>query len=91
MKRSNRRADGAIPRGPINEDALQQAPHPARVHIVNLRTGTEIARLRKTADEDFQFVDDRAVRDPRPTAAAPASDTTDAGIKAQDSVAGAAP
>ena len=50
--------------GPINEEALQQVPHPARVHIVNLRTGAEIARLRKTADADFEFVGDRAVRDP---------------------------
>ena len=55
--------------GPINEEALQQVAHPARVHIVNLRTGAEIARLRKTAEADFQFVGDRAVRDPDTRAA----------------------
>jgi hypothetical protein len=49
--------------GAIDEDALQQVPHPARVHIMNLKTGQEIARLRKTADADFQFVGERAVRD----------------------------
>ena len=55
--------------GPINEEALQQVPHPARVHIVNLKTGAEIARLRKTAEADFQFVGERAVRDPDTRAA----------------------
>jgi hypothetical protein len=55
--------------GVINEEALQQVPHPARVHIVNLKTGTEIARLRKTAEADFQFVGERAVRDPETRAA----------------------
>ncbi|HSO31699.1 MAG TPA: hypothetical protein VLT33_04270 [Labilithrix sp.] len=58
-------ADG----GPLTEEALQQVPHPARVHIVNLRTGAEIARLRKTAEADFQFVGERAVRDPETLAA----------------------
>ena len=55
--------------GPIDEEALQQEPHPARVHIVNLKTGGEIARLRKTAEADFQFVGERAVRDPDTRAA----------------------
>jgi hypothetical protein len=96
--------------GPITEEALQQVPHPARVHIVDLKTGTHIARLRKTAEADFQFVGERAVRDPEMHAAmkrqvnncalaqqvwaalrpqAAASDTTDAGAKAQDAAANA--
>lgn len=50
--------------GPINEEALQQVAHPARVHIYNLKTGAQIARLRKTAEADYQFVGEHAVRDP---------------------------
>lgn len=55
--------------GTITEEALQQVPHPARVHIVNLKTGAEIARVRKTAEADFQFVGEQAVRDPEVRAA----------------------
>lgn len=55
--------------GTITEEALQQVPHPARVLIVNLRTGAEIARVRKTAEADFQFVGEQAVRDPEIRAA----------------------
>lgn len=55
--------------GTITQDALQQVPHPARVHIVNLRTGAEIARVRRTADADFHFVGEQAVRDPEVRAA----------------------
>lgn len=55
--------------GTITQEALQQLPHPARVHIVNLKTGQEIARLRKTAEADFQFVGEQAVRDPEIRAA----------------------
>lgn len=55
--------------GAITEEGLQQVPHPARVLLVNLRTGTEIARLRKTADADFQFVGGTPVHDPETRAA----------------------
>ena len=55
--------------GTITQEGLQQVPHPTRVFIVNLRTGAEIARLRKTADADFQFVGERAIRDPEIRAA----------------------
>jgi hypothetical protein len=55
--------------GGITEEGLQQVPHPARVLIVNLKTGAELARLRKTADADFQFVGEQAVRDPEVRAA----------------------
>ena len=36
--------------GGIDEDALQQVPHDARIHIWNLKTGAELVRLRKTAE-----------------------------------------
>ena len=55
--------------GGITEEGLQQLPHPARILIVNLKTGGEIARLRKTAEADFQFVGEQAVRDPEVRAA----------------------
>jgi hypothetical protein len=55
--------------GKITQEALQQVPHPARVHIVNLKTGAEIARLRRTGEADFQFVGERTVHDPEVRAA----------------------
>jgi hypothetical protein len=55
--------------GTITQEALQQLPHPARVHIINLKTGAEIARVRRTAEADFHFVGEQAVRDPEIRAA----------------------
>lgn len=55
--------------GAITQEGLQQVPHPTRVHIINLKTGAEIARLRKTAEADFHFVGEAAVRDPETRAA----------------------
>jgi hypothetical protein len=55
--------------GTITQEALQQLAHPARVHIINLKTGAEIARLRRTAEADFHFVGEQAVRDPEIRAA----------------------
>ena len=55
--------------GGITEEGLQQVPHPARVLIVNLKTGAELARVRKTAEADFQFVGGQANRDPEVQAA----------------------
>ncbi|MBX3188201.1 MAG: hypothetical protein KF819_14360 [Labilithrix sp.] len=55
--------------GKITQEALQQVPHPARVHIVNLKTGAEIARLRRTGEADFHFVGENTVRDPEVRAA----------------------
>jgi hypothetical protein len=52
-------ADG----GAITEEALQQVPHPARVHIVNLKTGAVLARLRRTASAEFHIAQG-SVRDP---------------------------
>lgn len=55
--------------GTITQEALQQVPHPARVHIVNLKTGAEMARLRRTGEADFHFVGERTVHDPEVRAA----------------------
>lgn len=50
--------------GTITEDALQQVAHPARVHVVDLKTGNEVVRLRRTAEADFVFAGERTVTDP---------------------------
>lgn len=55
--------------GAITQEALQQVPHPSRVHIVNLKSGAVIARLRRTGEADFQFVGERTVHDPEVRAA----------------------
>jgi hypothetical protein len=48
----------------VTQDVLQQLPHPARVHIVNLKTGAEIARLRRTGSAEVLSGSESAVRDP---------------------------
>src|SRR5690606_11668769 len=50
--------------GKISERELQQVPHPTRVHLVDLRTGKEILRLRREAEADFRFAGERTLRDP---------------------------
>lgn len=55
--------------GKITEEGLQQVPHPTRVHVVNLKTGKELARLRREPEAGFQFVGEAAVRDPATIAA----------------------
>ena len=55
--------------GPIDEEALQQVGHPARVVLVNLKTNELIARVRKTAEADFEFAGERAIHDPETRAA----------------------
>lgn len=55
--------------GTITEEALQQVGHPARVHIVDLKTGVELVRLRKTSEASFVFAGERAVADPEVRAA----------------------
>lgn len=55
--------------GTITQEGLQQLAHPTRVVLVNLKTGAEIARVRTTAEADFQFVGEQAVRDPEVRAA----------------------
>jgi hypothetical protein len=55
--------------GKVTEESLQQVPHPARVHVVNLKTGAEVVRLRRTGDADFVFAGEKAVLDPEVRAA----------------------
>jgi len=55
--------------GPITSDDLQQVPHPARVSVMNLKTGAELVRLRRTGEADFRFVGGTAVSDPEMQAA----------------------
>lgn len=50
-------------------EALQQVPHPVRVHVVNLETGNVVARLRKIAHGEFMIAGERAVTDPEARAA----------------------
>ncbi len=55
--------------GAITTEALQQVAHPARVHIVNLKTKKELVRLRRTAHAEYVFAGEQAVRDPEVRAA----------------------
>jgi len=58
-------ADG----GKITQQELQQVPHPTRVHLVDLRSGKEIVRLRRESEADFRFAGEQRLRDPRVLAA----------------------
>lgn len=58
-------ADG----GKITQAALQQVPHPARVYVIDLKTGKEMVRLRREGDADFRFAGEGSVRDPQILAA----------------------
>lgn len=55
--------------GAVSEAEVQQVPHPARIHIVDLESGRTMVRLRRTADASFVFAGERAVTDPRVRAA----------------------
>lgn len=55
--------------GKVTEQHLQQVRHPTRVHLVNLRTGKEIVRLRREAEADFRFAGEHTLRDPYTLAA----------------------
>jgi hypothetical protein len=50
-------------------EALQQVPHPVRVHVVNLESGKLEARLRRTAAGEFMVAGERAITDPEVRAA----------------------
>jgi hypothetical protein len=47
-----------------SEEALQEVPHFARVHVLNLKTGTEILRVRRNAEASFMFAGEKPVSDP---------------------------
>ncbi|MGD0675206.1 MAG: hypothetical protein ABSC94_07290 [Polyangiaceae bacterium] len=55
-----RPADG----GPVQEDALQLVPHPARVHLFDLKTNRELLRLRRSGDGLVISAGERQVTDP---------------------------
>lgn len=59
----------AVDGGVVTSEELQQVPHPARVHIMNLKNGKELVRLRRSGDADFRFAGERAVHDPEVRAA----------------------
>ena len=59
-------ADGGAP---VTEEALQEVPHFARVHLVNLKSGAEVVRVRRTAEASFVFAGERPVNDPETLAA----------------------
>jgi hypothetical protein len=50
--------------GATTEEALQLVPHPARVHLYDLSTGEEIARLRRIGASRIMPVGERMVTDP---------------------------
>jgi len=53
-------ADGSAP----TEQALQLVPHPARVHILDLASGHEILRLRRSGEARVIQAGERAIVDP---------------------------
>lgn len=55
--------------GKVTWAEVQQVAHPARVHVVDLKTGVEVVRLRRSAEADFRFAGERAVSDPQVRAA----------------------
>jgi hypothetical protein len=52
-------ADG----GPVTEEQIQLVGHPARVHVVNLKNGNTLFRLRRSGEASFMFAGERAVTD----------------------------
>lgn len=55
--------------GVVTSEALQQVPHPARVVVVDLKSGDEIVRLRRVGEATFRFAGEQAIRDPEVRAA----------------------
>jgi hypothetical protein len=59
-------ADG----GPVTEEHLQLVTHPARIHVLNLKTGELVARVRRTAEKKEALqVGESRVTDPEVRAA----------------------
>ncbi len=56
--------DGGFSAGKVTEQALQQLPHPARVHLFDLRRGKELVRLRRQASADYRVMTERPIGDP---------------------------
>ena len=55
--------------GEIAEQHLQQVPHPARIHLIDLKRNKEMVRLRRESEAGFRFAGERNLRDPRVLAA----------------------
>jgi hypothetical protein len=51
--------------GKVTEQELQQLAHPARVHLIDLRRGKEMLRLRRESEAEFRFAGEHTYRDPR--------------------------
>jgi hypothetical protein len=49
---------------PVTEADLQRAPHVARIHMIDLRTHTEVLRVKRSADASFVFAGEGRVSDP---------------------------
>ena len=56
--------DGTVGGSPTTEQALQLVPHPARVHILDLASGTEILRLRRSGEARVIQAGERVIVDP---------------------------
>ena len=62
-------AKAAADGGPVTEESLQLLPHDARVHVVNLRTGAEVLRLRRVGAATFMSAGEHTIADPETKAA----------------------
>ena len=60
---------GAADGGKMDEQALQLVPHETRVHLVNLKTGAEMMRLKRSGQATFYMAGDNANVDPETRAA----------------------
>lgn len=50
--------------GKVTGLELQQLPHPTRIHVLDLRRGKEMVRLRREVEAGFRFMGERTLRDP---------------------------
>lgn len=58
-------ADAAADGGaPASEEALQEVPHFARVHLLDFSSGKEVLRVRRNAEASFLFAGEHTVDDP---------------------------
>jgi hypothetical protein len=62
-------AQGAPDGGALDEQALQLVPHDTRVLLVNLKTGAEMLRLKRSGQATFYMAGDNANVDPETRAA----------------------
>lgn len=83
------RAEGGAP---PTEEALQEVPHFARVHLLDLRSGgKELLRLRRNAEASFVFAGEQPVSDPETLSAMKRQVNNCALAKAVDAAARSVP